>query len=173
MSLEHFFKDESMERELPAKMSDIYEYTGFWPRVGASIIDTILICLITYPILISIYGWQYFGAEEIVQGFADFLLSWVFPIIAIITFWIYRQATPGKIAICAKIVDAKTGAQPTLQQYIVRYLGYIVATIPLGLGILWVAWDPRKQGWHDKLAGTVVINTKDKFERKKVEFKSN
>ncbi|HGF7539172.1 TPA: RDD family protein, partial [Vibrio cholerae] len=100
-------------------------------------------------------------------------LSWVFPIIAIITFWIYRQATPGKIAICAKIVDAKTGAQPTLQQYIVRYLGYIVATIPLGLGILWVAWDPRKQGWHDKLAGTVVINTKDKFERKQVEFKSN
>jgi len=38
-----------------------------------------------------------------------------------------------------------------------RYFGYFLASIPLGLGLLWVAFDKRKQGWHDKLAGTVVI----------------
>jgi uncharacterized RDD family membrane protein YckC len=38
-----------------------------------------------------------------------------------------------------------------------RYLGYFVSTIPFGLGLFWIGWDKRKQGWHDKLAGTVVI----------------
>ena len=30
-------------------------------------------------------------------------------------------------------------------------------TVTLGLGFLWVGWDKRKQGFHDKLANTVVI----------------
>ena len=41
-----------------------------------------------------------------------------------------------------------------------RYLAYFVSTIPLALGLIWVAFDKRKQEWHDKLAGTVVIRTK-------------
>jgi uncharacterized RDD family membrane protein YckC len=39
----------------------------------------------------------------------------------------------------------------------VRYLAYFVSIIPLFLGVLWVAWDKKKQGWHDKLANTVVV----------------
>ncbi|MCG9727559.1 hypothetical protein L1D38_19825 [Vibrio brasiliensis] len=42
------------------------------------------------------------------------------------------------MAIRARIVDANTGRKPSLRQYIIRYLGYIVATLPLGLGIFWV-----------------------------------
>ncbi len=38
-----------------------------------------------------------------------------------------------------------------------RDLAYLLASLPLGLGLLWVAWDPQKQGWHDKLAGTYVF----------------
>jgi uncharacterized RDD family membrane protein YckC len=64
------------------------------------------------------------------------------------------------MAISARIVDAKTGARPTTGQLVVRYLGYYVAMIPLFAGIIWVAFDPRKQGWHDKLAGTVVVRPK-------------
>ena len=144
-----------------AKMCDIYEYSGFWPRVGASLIDGLLICILTYPILISVYGWAYFETDEIIVGATDFILSWVFPLVATILLWTYKQATPGKMAISAKIVDADTGGKPTLQQYIIRYLGYIVAMIPLCLGLFWVAWDKRKQGWHDKLANTVVISNKN------------
>ncbi|MEG3766701.1 RDD family protein [Alteromonas sp. 14N.309.X.WAT.G.H12] len=151
-----------MNAPVSATLADEMKYTGFWPRVGASLIDTVLICIITWPILVSVYGWRYFESEAIVAGFTDFLMSWVFPLIAIITFWVYRQATPGKILINAQIVDAKTGQKPTLQQYIVRYIGYFIALLPLGLGILWVAWDKKKQGWHDKLASTVVISPKGK-----------
>jgi len=135
------------------------EYTGFWIRVWASIIDTILIMLITYPLLISIYGMGYFDTEtsSFIAGPEDFLISWVFPAIAIIVFWVYKSATPGKMAISAKILDAKTGEKASTAQLIGRYFGYFVSMIPLGIGIIWVAFDKRKQGWHDKLAGTVVV----------------
>ena len=56
-----------------------------------------------------------------------------------------------------KIVDAATGEKPTISQFTLRYLCYYVSSIPLFLGILWVGIDKRKQGWHDKIAGTVVI----------------
>ncbi|WP_160152301.1 RDD family protein [Microbulbifer sp. ALW1] len=131
-------------------------YAGFWPRVGASIIDTLILMVITLPPLILIYGWTYLESEQLFLGTADVVINWIFPFIAIVAFWAYKQATPGKMAIAARIVDAKTGGKPSLQQYVVRYIGYFISTIPLGLGLLWVAWDEKKQGWHDKLANTVV-----------------
>ncbi len=139
-----------------------FEYVGFWSRFGASIIDSIIIIAITLPTLYLIYGGDYFVSEEFVQGFPDFIISYVFPLVATILFWIYKCATPGKIALSVKIVDAKTGNNPTVSQSIIRYLGYYVSLIPLGLGFFWVAWDSKKQGWHDKMAGTVVIRPKNK-----------
>lgn len=135
------------------------EYTGFWMRVGATLVDCILIGIVTLPALIAVYGWAYFSPFRtgFIAGPADVLINYVFPAIAVILFWHYAQATPGKMAISAKIVDAETGEKPSTGQFIGRYLGYFVAIIPLGLGILWVAIDRRKQGWHDKLAGTVVV----------------
>ena len=145
------------------------QYVGFWARVLAALIDSVLILLVVAPLLYWFYGPAYFaamlyslngpassaGAE--LSGPVEFLLNWVFPAIAVIVFWIYRQATPGKMIIGAKIVDANTGGPPSTGQLIGRYLGYYVSMIPLFLGMIWVAFDARKQGWHDKLAGTVVI----------------
>lgn len=135
------------------------EYAGFWIRVWASIIDTILIMLITYPLLIWVYGMGYFDQVNsgLIAGPEDFLISWVAPAIAVMVFWVYKSATPGKMAISAKIVDAKTGEKASTAKLIGRYFGYFVSIIPLGLGIIWVGFDKRKQGWHDKLAGTVIV----------------
>lgn len=134
-----------------------YEYVGFWPRVGASIIDSLLIFFIIGPLLYMIYGEPYWNSEEVIQGPMDFLLSWVFPAVAVVLFWIKTQATPGKQMLSAFIVDARTGNKPTTAQFIWRYFGYFVAAVPFFVGIIWVAFDKRKQGWHDKLAGTVVV----------------
>lgn len=136
-----------------------FEYVGFWARVLAALIDSLLILLVIAPLLYWIYGPSYLAQAGIggSAGTADFLLNWIFPAIAVIVFWIYRQATPGKMVIGARIVDAKTGQPPTTGQLVGRYLGYYVSMIPCFLGMLWVAFDGRKQGWHDKLAGTVVI----------------
>lgn len=133
------------------------QYIGFWWRVCASIVDSILLVIISLPILLHVYGEQYLWSDDLIQGPLDFLLSWVFPTIAIILFWIYKGATPGKMAVSARIVDAQTGEQPSPAQFVGRYFAYFVSLLPLGLGVIWVAFDKRKQGWHDKLAGTLVI----------------
>lgn len=91
------------------------EYVGFWARVGASLIDGILLLLITLPILLSIHGSEYFTSEQIIAGPADFLISWVLPAVATILFWLHKQATPGKMAVTARVVDAETGNTLSLQ----------------------------------------------------------
>jgi uncharacterized RDD family membrane protein YckC len=91
-----------------------------------------------------------------IQNLVSFLLTAT----AVIIFWRFRSATPGKIAIGAVIVDAKTGNAPSTSQLIGRYIGYFVSMLPLMLGLIWVGIDKRKQGFHDKLAGTVVIKQK-------------
>ncbi len=135
-------------------------YAGFWIRVAASLIDTALILALILPPLIGIYGTAYFDMQHMIAGTWDFLLSWVFPAVAVIVFWVYRSATPGKLILHLKIVDAQNGEKPSTRQFIGRYLGYYVSAIPLMLGLIWVSFDKRKQGWHDKLAGTVVIHAK-------------
>jgi uncharacterized RDD family membrane protein YckC len=136
-------------------------YAGFWIRFWASVIDSILVSLIITPLLIAVFGWDYFTSSRFGgYGFLDFILSWGLPTLAIVLFWVYKSASPGKMFFSARIVDAETGRDPTVRQCVVRYLGYFVSIVPFGLGFLWVAFDSRKQGWHDKLAGTVVVRRK-------------
>jgi uncharacterized RDD family membrane protein YckC len=61
------------------------------------------------------------------------------------------------MAIGARIMDARTGGKPSTGQLIGRYFAYYVSTLALLLGFIWIAFDSRKQGWHDKLAGTLVV----------------
>ncbi len=135
------------------------EYAGFWIRTGAVIIDTILVLIIILPTLTVIYGKDYWVSDSFIQGFWDMMFNFILPAIAVIFFWIYKSATPGKMATKLTIVDAKTGGKPSTGQFIGRYLGYYVSMIPFFLGFIWVGIDKRKQGWHDKLAGTVVIRS--------------
>lgn len=138
------------------------EYAGFWIRVVATLIDTLLILLVTLPLLIAIYGWGYFNGEAtgLVAGPADLVISWVLPAVAVILFWLYKQATPGKMALSLRVVDAETGGPLTVSQSVGRYFAYFVSILPLCLGLFWVAFDARKRGWHDKLAGTVVVRSR-------------
>ena len=133
------------------------EYAGFWIRVGASLIDTILLMIVIFPVVTAIYGKGYWSSESLSQGFWDVLFSYILPAVVVIVFWIYKSATPGKMATRLTIVDAETRGKPSTGQFIGRYLAYYLSAIPLCLGFIWVAFDKRKQGWHDKLAGTVVI----------------
>jgi uncharacterized RDD family membrane protein YckC len=77
--------------------------------------------------------------------------------VVVIIFWLKKQATPGKMLLSTRIVDAKTHKPPTRRQYIIRFLAYFISSIPFFLGFFWMIFDKKKQTWHDKLAGTVVI----------------
>jgi uncharacterized RDD family membrane protein YckC len=65
--------------------------------------------------------------------------------------------TPGKLLLNCHVVDATTGASLRAGQAVLRYFAYIISTLPLCLGFLWIAWDKRKQGFHDKIAKSVVV----------------
>jgi uncharacterized RDD family membrane protein YckC len=141
-------------------MDNDLTYLGFWKRTVAVLVDAFLIILVTLPILIWAYGFEYLNNEHMEKGSLDFIINYVFPTIAVILLWKYYQATPGKMIFKATIVDAKTGGRPTLKQWIIRYLGYFVSLLPFGLGYFWVAFDKKKQSFHDKLAKTLVIQSK-------------
>ena len=87
-------------------------------------------------------------------------IQYIFPILFTVLFWKYKAATPGKMVMGLSVVDAKTGEPLSTGQAIGRYFAYIISSLALCLGYVWVVFDDRKQGWHDKLAGTVVIRTK-------------
>ncbi len=138
------------------------EYVGFWARTGASLIDSFLTLLCTLPLAGMVYGKSYWldAQASVVRGPSDLLITWVLPAVLVVLFWMFKQATPGKMAVGARIVDARSGEPASTGQLIGRYLGYFISALVLGLGFFWVAFDSRKQGWHDKLAGTVVVRRK-------------
>ena len=132
-------------------------YAGFWIRTLAAILDTIIILLITGPLLYVIYGAEMFTSEDMVQGSADVLLSYVFPLVFTVVLWMKFGGTPAKRLLKIKVLDEKTGKHLTLGKSLLRYVGYFVAMIPLLIGIIWVAFDKKKKGWHDHIAGTIVV----------------
>ncbi|WP_434632751.1 RDD family protein [Chromobacterium sp. CV08] len=144
------------------------EYVGFWARVLASLVDTVLLLLVSAPLLWLLVGREAASADGMpslaelggVGSLGEFLINYLLPAAAVILFWIYKSATPGKMMLGARVVDADTGAPLTPGQATLRYLGYFVSIIPFCLGLFWVGLDARKQGWHDKLARTVVVRRK-------------
>lgn len=138
-------------------LADDVQYAGFWRRVLASLIDTVLISLVIAPLLALLGRSADFGLAGQLPKLSDNLLHVLLPAAIVIAFWLIKQGTPGKMLVGARVVDAETGSTLTPGQAIGRYLGYYVSIIPMCIGLLWVAFDARKQGWHDKLAGTVVI----------------
>jgi len=138
------------------------QYVGFWMRLLAFFVDSLILTVIIVLILIAIFGRNYLQLS--IQGktlWADILFQFVLPAVAAILFWRYRGATPGKMLISARIVDANAYGPPSTGKLIGRYFAYLVSMIPAFVGFLWIAFDKRKQGFHDKLAGTVVIYDED------------
>ena len=138
-------------------------YVGFWRRTVAAFLDTLIVLVVSVPLLVAVYGPAYFARarEEGYAGLADLLIQVVVPALFAILFWKFRGATPGKMLVAARIVDAGSLGPPSTGQLVGRYFAYIVSMLPLCLGFLWIAFDKRKQGWHDKLAKTVVIADDD------------
>ncbi|HZQ73422.1 MAG TPA: RDD family protein [Burkholderiales bacterium] len=132
------------------------EYVGFWKRFVAFVIDMLIVFVVVGLALFALYGQLMAVQSDAVNWTVNGLL-----VVATILFWRYRGATPGKMAISAKIVDARTFGPPSTVRLVVRYFAYILSSLPLGLGFVWIGIDRRKQAFHDKIAGTVVVYDDD------------
>lgn len=78
-------------------------------------------------------------------------------IIYFVYFWTRQQGqTLGHKVLKIRVVR-EDGKPIDITTAVIRYIGYIVSGVVIGLGFLWVIWDAKKQGWHDKMAGTIVV----------------
>ena len=127
---------------LMASASGEVEYMGFWVRFAAALIDAVITGVVA-AIIGAAIGIPFLGS-------AISLLYYIL-------FTGLRGQTPGKMVMHIQVVDAN-GNIPSWGQVIMRELiGKLISGIALLLGYFWVAWDPRKRGWHDYLGRTFVV----------------
>jgi len=122
---------------------------GFFPRAVALIVDAILVAVLS-----SILNSIVFGGDAIRgQG-----LSTLLGLAYYMYFWSSygHGQTVGNRVMSLRVVKTN-GSELTLVDAFIRYLGLILSFICLFIGVIWVAFDANKQGWHDKIASTYVV----------------
>jgi len=125
-------------------------YAGFWRRTAASVIDSAMLMVLLGLLLgPTIMNADIFTAEG--------LFRMTLVLIITVGLWLQFLGTPGKLLLECQIVAADTLLPMSSKQAVLRYVAYLASILPLMLGFLWVARDPRKQGFHDKIANTVVV----------------
>ena len=176
------------------------EPAGFTVRLMAHVIDSVI-----WTVLMTLVAFSFFG-KEIMAAVAKaaeqssggtvaidphlfepplwftLIFNYALPIAVLLVLWKWKSATPGKMMMGVKVVDAETKGPLKMSQCILRMIGYIPPMIPLmflmltmvapqpmlffGAAVftcplLWtflsVLTDPLKRGWHDRLAGTMVV----------------
>jgi len=148
------------------------QYAGFWIRAAARIVDLILI-LAAFNLfwLGDRYGadagwWAptFLGAEGPPAG-GGFSMANVlrgvfffgFPVFYYVFLHGAYGQTFGKMAMRIKVLN-EDGSPLTYRKAFFRWLGYFLCDLTLNLGYVWAAFDPRKQGLHDKACRTIVVH---------------
>ncbi|MBS1683270.1 MAG: RDD family protein [Bacteroidetes bacterium] len=130
-------------------------YSGFFRRLLAVIIDHFIIGflagLLGFFLHFRLYGEDHFSGYPII-GIGFFTL--LYYVILESSEW---QATVGKKLLNMKVTDENFARISPLKA-LVRYLASWLSGAILLLGYIWVIFDSKKQAWHDKIAGTYVIN---------------
>ena len=135
------------------------EYGGFGVRVLAWILDAIILGVITAALgpLTGTGTIVETGAGTFEINYGSGALSGLVGLVYFIGFWATRGQTPGMIPLRLRVVKASDGTNPDWVTGLLRYVGLIISFVVFFLGVIWVAFDSRKQGWHDKIASTFVV----------------
>lgn len=139
--------------DAPTNSNKLFRYAGFWIRVAAYLVDYIV--LLIFQIALS---YMLLGDFDFFAG--DTTLNLLVIIVGVVYFAgmesSSRQGTLGKIAFNLKVID-KSGNPISFMNAMGRYFAKIISALLLCIGFLMVAWDDKKQGLHDKIAETLVI----------------
>jgi uncharacterized RDD family membrane protein YckC len=160
----------------PTPQLALVQEAGFVSRLAAFVLDVVIVSLSSFvltalsSLILSFFGFSardlsqeapassaLFVLQLIIIGLAGLAVLLFIPAYFVI-FWVLVGATPGKRILGLKVM--RTGAQRlSWWRAIVRFVGYWISALPLFLGYLWILVDTRRQGWHDKLADTIVAYT--------------
>jgi uncharacterized RDD family membrane protein YckC len=134
------------------------EYAAPGRRLAALLIDVILVAAVTTSVLLS---WMTVAGEAFDTGTHVFRHAAaggaVLVLVLKVTLDAWLQGTPGLRLMDCRLVDARSGQGIGLGRSVKRTLGLMVAIVPGLLGLLWMFWNKRRQGWHDLFTGSVVI----------------
>jgi uncharacterized RDD family membrane protein YckC len=134
-------------------LSSTLPRAGFWIRMGALFIDFLIIG--------SVFGDAVINRRIIHEGFHMLGSNCLLPLaIYGALMWKLKGATIGGL-VCGLRVVRQDDRPIEWETAIVRALSCFLSMI-LGLGFFWIAFDPEKQAWHDKIAGTIVVRVKGK-----------
>ncbi len=154
-------------------------YAGFWKRVAAYLIDGLVLGVASWLIILPVLGLVGIGAssmeysedmmmdEEAAAGMAAMVMGGMMMLFVVIAAagWLYfalmesssKQGTLGKMALSIVVTDLN-GNRITFGRATGRYFGKILSGMILYIGYIMVAFTEKKQGLHDMIAGTLVVN---------------
>lgn len=150
------------------------QYGGFWRRLFAFLLDEIILYFVSLILFITallVLGLEGDILERSLRPIEDasgdmrlfgllyIASSLLSGMIYFISFHGFLGRTPGKMALGLQVVQT-SGYPITPGIAFLRWVGYLISAPLFCLGFLWVAFDGRKQGWHDKIAATVVVRSK-------------
>jgi uncharacterized RDD family membrane protein YckC len=131
----------------PYWMAAGFEYGGFWIRLAAKWLDSLLLAAIAFVCAISLVG----------------LLILPFVLLGYFPFFWTRGATPGQKICGLRVARASDGAPITAGMAAIRFVVELVETLAIMIGVCVAAFciaafDKRKRAWHDIAVGTIVIH---------------
>jgi uncharacterized RDD family membrane protein YckC len=140
---------------------------GFGQRLKATITDGFLVVFISLAVAagvgVVLIVLEFYAPRETLPVTPLIALSGiVISVVYYVRSWARSGQTVGKMWIKAKVVGAD-GQPVSIGRALLRYLGYIVSAVLLSLGFLWIAFDRKRQGLHDKIAGTYVVKSDAEF----------
>jgi uncharacterized RDD family membrane protein YckC len=140
---------------------------GFGRRLIATLIDGILLAFFTFLVafaigFVGIFVQMYKPNDTLALQGLIIICGVILSVIYYVGLWSKSGQTLGNTLLGIKVVS-RDGSGLSRGKAFVRYIGYIVSGILWSIGFLWVAFDRKRQGWHDKIAGTYVIDVDDRF----------
>ena len=136
-------------------------YGGFWLRVVAFLIDGLILGVITSTLVPGAYTFSQTGPNYFELNYGASALGGLFGTLLgvgyFVALWAWRGQTIGMMPFKLRVVRAHDGGDVDLSHSLLRYVGLIISFAAIFVGVIWAAFDGRKQGWHDKIGGTVVV----------------
>lgn len=138
---------------------------GFGRRLGAMLIDGLIIAFMTFTITFGI-GFVFLFFDMFIET-RDTALQAAIAVAGIAFsafYWIWSWSGNGQSigqSTLGMTVVGKDGLKLSKGKAVLRYFGFFISALFFGLGFIWVAFDKKRQGWHDKIAGSYVIDMDD------------
>ena len=156
--------EENIALDAPEEHIGAVQYVGFWPRLAAYLLDNLILSIPTGIIFSAFFIPFILGRGSSTIMTVSFFISYVFVLVLVTLLqWLYaaimessgQQGTFGKKALGIKVTDLN-GERISFARATGRHFSKILSSF-FYIGFIMVGFDARKQGLHDKIAGTLVV----------------